>query len=151
MIKIFNSTFENSLRMVLLLSEYDEPQLLDRLYTADFLAIYGKDFGIGEENLNGDNDYKFSEFQSRKVMCRTALKELVLNGLVVPTKDTKGILYQLNDNGRNYADSLHSEYATEYREYANAAIEYMMKYTDRQIITMINKLSTDSVRSEKNE
>ncbi len=151
MIKIFNSAFENSLRMVLLLNEYEEPQLLERLYTTDFIAIYGKDFNIAQENLNGDNDYKYSEFQSRKVVCTKALKELVLNGLIIPIKDDKGILYQINGFGKQYAESLQSEYAIEYRKCAKAAREYIDKYTDRQVVSMINRLSADSVRSEGHE
>lgn len=151
MIKIFNSTFENSLRMVLLLNEFGEPQLLERLYTADFIAIYGKDFNITQENLNGDNDYKYSEFQARKAVCTKALKELVLNGLVIPIKDKKGILYMINDFGKQYAESLQSEYAIEYRTCAKAAKEYIDKYTNRQVVSMINRLSAESVRSEGHE
>lgn len=151
MIKVFNSTFENSLRMVLLLDEFDGPQLLDRLYTADFLTIYGKDFNISQENLNGENDFKYSEFQSRKAVCRNALKDLVLKGLVNPIKEQNGICYQINDAGRQSADSLQSEYATMYRRNAKSAIEYVSNYTDRQIIAMINQLSADSVRGENHE
>jgi hypothetical protein len=151
MIKVFNSTFENSLRMILLLNEFDSSELLDRLYTTDFLAVYGRDFGVASENLNGDNDFKYSEFQSRKTVCRNALKELVLNGLVTPIKDQTGIRYQINDAGKEYADSLQSEYAVAYRENADAAIKYVEKYSDRQIISMINRMSTDSVRGGSHE
>ena len=151
MIKVFNSSFENSLRMILLLKEFESPQLLDRLYITDFLAIYGKDFNITPENLNGENDFKYSEFQARKGICKNALKELVLNGLVNPIKDESGILYQINEAGKEYADSLHSEYASEYKEYSKAAIRYIGDFTDRQMIAMINQLSTDSVRGERHE
>ena len=151
MIKVFNSTFENSLRMILLLNEFDSSELLDRLYTTDFRTVYGRDFGLASENLNGDNDFKYSEFQSRKVVCKNALRELVLNGLVIPIKDQTGIRYQINDEGKEYADSLHSEYAMAYRENAEAAIKYVEKYSDHQIISMINRMSTDSVRGGGHE
>ena len=151
MIKVFNSTFENSLRMILLLSEFNSSELLDRLYTTDFLTVYGRDFGLAPINLNGDNDFEYSELQSRKVVCKNALRELVLNGLVIPIKDQTGIRYQINDEGKEYADSLQSEYAMAYRENAEAAIKYVEKYSDRQIISMINRMSTDSVRGGGHE
>ena len=121
------------------------------MYTTDFLTIYGKDFSITPENLNGENDFKYSEFQSRKEICKKALKELVLNGLVNPIKDESGILFQINDAGKEYAASLQSEYASEYRDYSKAAIRYRGNFTDRQIIAMINKLSTDSARGAHHE
>ena len=78
--RLFNSTFENSLRLLILLDEYDMPQTLDMLYAVDFMTIYSKPFGLSEKNLNGDNDLKFSEFASQRDLVKEALKELVLNG-----------------------------------------------------------------------
>ena len=60
--RLFNSTFENSLRLLILLDEYDMPKSLDMLYAVDFMSLYGASFGITDQNLNGDNDYKFSVF-----------------------------------------------------------------------------------------
>ena len=78
--RLFNSTFENSLRLLLLLDEYDMPQTLDMLYAVDFMTIYSEPFGLSEQNLNGDNDLKYSEFASQRDLVKEALKELVLNG-----------------------------------------------------------------------
>lgn len=105
MIKVFNSRFENSLRLILMLNCYGEAKDLDSLYITDFITVYGKDFGISKENLNGDNDFKYSEFQSRKVACRNALKELVLNGLALPLKEKDGILYCITEAGREFAEN----------------------------------------------
>ena len=80
--KLFNTTFENALRLLILLDVYDYPQTLDMLYAVDFMATYGKTFNITEDNLNGDNQYKFSEFASRREAVKIALKALVLDGLV---------------------------------------------------------------------
>ena len=151
MIKIFNSRFENSLRMVLLLSVYSTPEDIDRLYITDFITVYGKEFGISEENLNGDNDFKYSEFQTRKTACRNALRELVLNGLVIPIKDEKCIFYQITQAGRDFAEDLNSNYAVEYRKCALKAITYTNNYTGRQLIVLINKQSSDQLRGGSNE
>lgn len=148
MTKVFNSTFENSLRMLLLLERFRDAELLERLYVTDFLAIYGKDFGITQENLNGDNDFKYSEFQTRKRICEKALKELVLDGMVFPYADQSGILYRLTDDGRRFAESLQSEYAAEYRDCADKAISYTSNYTTIRIIKAIHKIAADSVRGD---
>ena len=89
MTKIFNSTFENALRLVLLLDTFKTPQTLDMLYAVDFISVYGADFGISDTNLNGDNHYKFSEFASRREVVRLALKEMVLQGFIVPLQERK--------------------------------------------------------------
>ena len=61
MARLFNSTFENSLRIAILLDCFSSAQTVDMLYAADFMTIYGKAFGVSEADLNGDNQYKFSE------------------------------------------------------------------------------------------
>ena len=75
--KLFNTTFENALRLLILLDVFDYPQTLDMLYAVDFMAAYGATFNITPSNLNGDNQYKFSEFASRREAVKLALKELV--------------------------------------------------------------------------
>lgn len=151
MIKIFNSRFENSLRLLLLLDYLSEPMLLERLYIIDFMVVYGKDFGVSEENLNGDNDFKYSEFQSRKGICKSALKELVLNGLVLPTSSKEGILYQITDAGRTFAKELVSEYALEYKNNTMKTMQHVGNYSNRKLVEMINKLSAESIRGESSE
>ena len=92
--KLFNSTFENSLRILLLMDEFGKKQNLDMLYVADFMVSYGATFGFSKADLNGDNPYKFSEFASRREIVRLALKQLVLDGLVYPSDTDTGILYK---------------------------------------------------------
>ena len=79
--RLFNSTFENSLRLLILLDEYDMPKSLDMLYAVDFMTLYSASFGITDQNLNGDNDYKFSVFarvyrKRSRFWCSTALYKL---------------------------------------------------------------------------
>ena len=119
-----------------MLNCYGEAKDLDSLYITDFITVYGKDFGISEENLNGDNDFKYSEFQSRKVACRNALKELVLNGLALPLKEKDGILYCITEAGR---------------ECAVSARTYLNEYTNRQVVAMINKRSSNQTKGGINE
>jgi len=95
----FNSTFENSLRLLVLLDIYDMPQTVDMLYAVDFMTVYGKSFGITETNLNGDNEYRFSEFASRREPVRAALKEMVLNGTAQALSYKNGLAYIITPEG----------------------------------------------------
>lgn len=146
MARVFNSTLENSLRIILLLDAFGTPQNTDMLYAADFIAIYGRTFGIADEDLNGDNQYKFSEFVSRRTMVQKALKELVLDGLVVPSEIDSGIVFQITNDGRKYCDSLESDYAKEYRTIAEKVVQFVSGKSERSVIAQINRLSAISLR-----
>ncbi len=143
--KLFNSAFENSLRILLLLTEFNCGQSLDKLYVSDFMVSYGATFGVSEFDLNGDNQYKFSEFASRREIVRLALKQLVLDGLVMPTSSDIGILYAITDAGREYSVSLESEYAEMYRNTARKIVKIVLDEPERTIIDRINKMSAKSL------
>ena len=83
--------------------------------------------------------------------CRNALKELVLNGLALPLKEKDGILYCITEAGREFAESLESDYAVEYRECAVSARTYLNEYTNRQVVAMINKRSSNQTKGGINE
>ncbi|MDO4650583.1 MAG: hypothetical protein Q4B26_18265, partial [Eubacteriales bacterium] len=86
--KIFNSIFEIRLRILLLLSQTKRALYKDEIVNMDFITVYSADFGIGEENLHGENSFKYGEFASRHELVWEALKELVVDGLItVVTKD----------------------------------------------------------------
>lgn len=144
--KLFNSAFENSLRILLLLAEFNCGQSLDKIYALDFMVSYGATFGVSEVDLNGDNQYKFSEFASRREIVRLALKQLVLDGLVLPDNSAAGILYSITDSGREYGATLESDYAEEYRITARKIVKIVSAVSERTIIDKINKMSAESLR-----
>ncbi|HOT58821.1 MAG TPA: hypothetical protein PK074_09070 [Spirochaetales bacterium] len=147
--KLFNTTFENALRLLILLDVYDYPQTMDMLYAVDFMATYGRTFNITEDNLNGDNQYKFSEFASRREAVKIALKALVLDGLVQALNLNDGITYTVSSDGEDYCNSLESEYATEYRRNAQLVIKSVAGKTERELISKINKMSARSFMKEE--
>lgn len=144
--RLFNSTFENSLRQLILLNEFDMLQTLDMLYAVDFMTIYSQTFGLSEQNLNGDNDYKFSEFASQRELVRDALKELVLNGTAEAVSYKDGLSYIITPEGEDYCESLDSDYAREYRENARNVIKAVSGKNERTLIASIYKMSGQSFR-----
>lgn len=144
--RVFNSTLENALRIILLLNAFGTPQNTDMLYAADFIVVYGRTFGLADEDLNGDNQFKFSEFVSRRSMVQKALRELVLDGFAMPSETDNGMVFQITADGRKYCDSLESDYAREYKTIAKNVVQFVSGKTERSVIAHINRLSATSLR-----
>ena len=62
---LLGSEFESSLRVLLLLDELRDMSLDEsQIACIDFIAIYGADFMILDENLHGNGLFRFSEFSA---------------------------------------------------------------------------------------
>ncbi len=143
--KIFNSDFEMELRILLLLSQTKRALSREEIVNYDFITIYSADFGIGEENLHGDNKYKYGEFASRPELCWIAIKQLVLDGLVtVITKD--GFAYKISAAGLDYTKAMESAYSIEYREIARKVFQQYANYSEKEMRSEIDKKAIDSAR-----
>lgn len=115
MANIFNTDFELSLRVLLLLDIYDSYLSQDVIRDLDLLATYGKEFGISDINLHGDNSYSFSEMASRHNIIKNAIKKLVTDGLVLVKATSTGFGYKISLKGKEYVTSMTSDYVIEYQ------------------------------------
>jgi hypothetical protein len=114
--RLFNSPFEIEMRILLLLSEATTwPLSQSSIVTIDFMAVYGKEFGVSDHNLHGDSQYKFSELPSRYELVTIGIKELVKTGLITPVLK-KNYQYQINDKGENLVSGFDDDYSQEYRK-----------------------------------
>ena len=126
MIRLYNSVNEVKLRVLLLLDETIKyPLTEDMILAMDFISVYGKDFGICEENLHGDNSYKYSELASRKEVINQSIKRLFLEGLI-DVDTSKGYRYSINDSGIDFISHIYNDYTEEYR---NAISNFYNKYS----------------------
>lgn len=82
MVRVFNTPFELSLRVLLILSCDSTGKTADMMAAIDFITVYGQSFNISHTSLHGNNDYRFSEFTSRLGLVRQAIKSLALDGLL---------------------------------------------------------------------
>ena len=65
--KLFNTPFEVSLRILLILYAVKPLSMtIDRISAYDLMSVYGQDFGISEQNLHGENQFSFSEFSAKR-------------------------------------------------------------------------------------
>ena len=133
--RLFNTPFELSLHVVLLLDVANAGITLDRIAAYDFMAIYCEDFGVADKSLN-----------ARRNLIKTAIKNLVVDGLVIATDDEAGILYSASESGRNMSKSFQSEYAKRYKELMRLVVAKYGNYSDVQLFNEISRQSTKSLR-----
>lgn len=147
MTKLFNSEFEISLRILLLLSEVDNSGItIDRIVAYDFITIYNKYFEISEINLNGDNNFGFAEIASRRIHIQNSLKTLVLDKLISVLRKEDGFRYCINADGRKFSQQLTTDYALMYRAMAKKTIKAFNNKSDVVILSLISKKSTEALR-----
>ncbi|KUK53261.1 MAG: Uncharacterized protein XD78_1342 [Desulfotomaculum sp. 46_296] len=147
---VFNTPFEISLRILLMLEiAGGQRKTADMIAAADFIIVYGRDFGISAVNLHGDNNYKFSEFALRRELVKKAVKLLVKNGLINVTSTDIGFSYSINQRGLDYCTRLKNDYADTYRHLAKQARAYVADKSEREILALINRYALSSLqRSE---
>ena len=146
---VFNTSFEVSLRMLIILNTVQTRLSIDRITALDFIAIYGKDFGVSEYNLHGDNDYKFGEYTSKREIVSQAIKELVLRGYINPRCNKSGFTYSISKNGVIFCESLNDKYAEDFTEIVKKANAVFLDYSDRKLTHCINEYAIAVFRDEK--
>ena len=121
---IFNSAFELSLRVLILMKTKKSRVTVDWLSCIDFVTTYGKDFGVSEFNLHGDNEYRFSEYAAKREIIGSAIKELVLRGYITPHCNKSGFNYSITPAGIQLCETLNDAYAETYEKIAEMAINH---------------------------
>lgn len=147
MTKLFNSTFEVSLRVLLILSQpVDINMTIDRLVEYDFISLYSRYFDLTETNLHGDNEYGFSELSARRIVMQAALKDLVLDGLVKATRRRDGFCYEITETGTAFCKKQTTGYAGTYRQLAKATHQKYKEMTEVEIMAVISQKATIALR-----
>ncbi|MFA7118915.1 MAG: ABC-three component system middle component 2 [Sphaerochaetaceae bacterium] len=147
MTKVFNSPLEVSIRLMLLLSLSSEPMTIDRIAAFDFMALFSKQVGLSEKNIQGDNEFCFSEYASRRPIIVQAIKDLVLYGLIDVKVDNNGYSYQATPEGRQRVAFLKSEYAVSYQEQIVCISNAFQGKTDLAVNKFVNEKAIKEMRS----
>ena len=145
--KLFNTPFEVSLRILLILYAVKPLSMtIDRISAYDLMSVYGQNFGIAEHNLHGENPFSFSEFSAKRKQLNGALKSLVLDGFVSVEHSPGGFLFGLNEYGRAFAKSMQSEYAAAYMETAKKTHWRFGETSDASLLSMITEKALASLQ-----
>ena len=145
--KLFNTPFEVSLRILLILYAVKPLSMtIDRISAYDLMSVYGQNFGIAEHNLHGENPFSCSEFSAKRKQLNGALKSLVLDGFVSIEHSPSGFLFGLNEHGRAFAKSMQSEYAATYMETTKKTHQRFGETSDASLISMITEKALASLQ-----
>lgn len=99
---VFNSIYETSMRLVLLLFAFDAPLSSEELFVFDFVATYGKEFGLTDVSLNGDSEFTLSKATLRRKRVMETISYLVRNGYVTPVIAKSETKFELTDKGNEF-------------------------------------------------
>lgn len=141
--------FEVSLRVLIILDVSNAGLSVDRISALDFMTIYGKDFGVSECNLHGDNDYRFSEYASKRDIISQAVKNLVLMGYILPHCNKSGFTYSISKRGISFCRALNNEYAEKYSTIVKKAHSTFSSCSDRKIAYTINEYAISGLGGNK--
>lgn len=142
--KVFNTTFENMLRILLLADTLNTPANVDRLAALDFICIYGKKCKVLDKNLHGDNEFGFAEFANKREKITEAIKLSVRNDFMNVEHAEQGFLYSINERGRKVVQGVKSPYAKSYVVGAKIVCRRFSGYADEEILQYISDKATES-------
>lgn len=142
--RVFNTPFENMLRILLLSSTLKKPANVDRLAALDFICIFGKKCKVLDKNLHGDNEFGFSEFTTKRERITEAVKIAVKNNFFEVEKSEGGFLYSISERGRDVVRTLESPYAHDYTVGAKMVCNRFSSFTDEGILKYISNLSIEA-------
>ena len=135
---VFNTPFEMSLRILLLLSAGGS-KTSDMLALTDTVAIYGAEFGIADENLHGGVNFILDEFDTRRELTKEAISQFVRRGLLRVAQEYDGFRFSITEQGKAFSDSLESDYATGYRSLVNASNAFIGDKTEREVFLLMSE------------
>ena len=142
--KVFNTVFENMLRVLLLADTLNAPANVDRLAALDFICIYGKKCKVLDKNLHGDNEFGFAEFANKREKITEAIKLSVRNDFMKVEHTDQGFLYSINDRGREVVQNIQSSYARAYTVGAKIVCRKFSGFTDDGVLQYISDRATES-------
>lgn len=99
---VFNSIYETSMRLILLLFAFDAPLSPEELFVFDFVATYGKEFGLTDVSLNGDSEFTLSKATLRRKRVMGSISYLVRNGYITLIAEENETKYELTERGNEF-------------------------------------------------
>ncbi len=144
--KLFNTPFELSLHVIMLLDVVDDAITIDRIIAYDFISVYSEAFGIYDISLNGENRFAFSEMSTRRGIIKSAVKDLVLDRLIQVEDNESGTLYRISESGKKMSRDFQSGYAMQYKKIMEMIVQKYAKDNEVSLFDMINRQSTKSLR-----
>ena len=147
MSELFNTPFETGMRVLLVLYAI-KPRgaTIDRITAYDFMSTYGRDFGITDFNLHGNNTFNFSELPSKRSLINKGIIDAALDGMIVVNQASSGFQYKLSRTGIAFVESLNTNYSQQYLEAISKIHQAYSRKSDATIMKEINTKAITTLR-----
>lgn len=142
--KIFNTEFEVSMRLLLLLYSTNTGLDEEKILYLDFFTIYAKNYKLGDDNINGDSKYMLNEFTAQRRLIKESIKVLVLEGLIDVNNTKEGFIYKINNKGKSFCESMTSDYSKKYKKQATITREWFLNKTIKEIKDYSKRMEVES-------
>ena len=142
--KIFNTEFEVSMRLLLLLYSTNTGLDEEKILYLDFFTIYAKNYKLGDDNINGDSKYMLNEFTPKRRWIKESIKVLVLERLIDVNNTKEGFIYKINNKGKSFCESMTSDYSKKYKKQATITREWFLNKTIKEIKDYSKRMEGES-------
>lgn len=130
---IFNTPFEISMRLLILLNAFKSGLDEEKILYIDFFTIYGKNYEFSEDNLNGDSKFMINELTAQRKLINSSIKDLVLSGLINVINTKNGFVYLINNVGSKHCAEMSTDYANRYKQTASIVKETVINMSMKEI------------------
>ena len=86
----------------MLLFVFNAPLSSEELFVFDFVATYGKEFGLTDVSLNGDSEFTLSKATLRRKRVMESISYLVRNGYITLFAGENETKYELAERGNEF-------------------------------------------------
>lgn len=119
---------------------------MDYIASCDFIATYGKNFGITSKNLHGDNEFSFNEFAARRNLISQAIKSLVLQDFIFLSIESDGFYYFITERGIDLCGKMDTEYATSYLKLCHITNAFLETKNEVELLDLIRKKAIEELQ-----
>lgn len=137
--KLFNTEFEVSMRILILLKEYADWIDVEKIIYFDFFTIYSKNYEITGENINGDSKFMLNDFTIQRKLFKDSVKELINYGLLL-VKVSDGYFYKINNSGVDLVNQMNTDYSQNYSQNAKLVIQRFKHHTIKELKTYAKEM-----------
>ncbi len=113
--KVFNTTFEVSMRLLILLNSLKQPIDEEKILYLDFISVNARNYGFDADNLNGDGLYMLNELTSQRTLIKESIKSLVRQDFISVISTEYGFNYMIKNDGRILCEQMQSDYSKQYK------------------------------------
>lgn len=137
--KVFNTIFENSIRLLLILSNIKKSISCDMIAIIDFLTLYSHTLGIGGSDINGQNSLAICEYISRQSIIKKSIKQMSVDGFININQTVNGFGYSISEKGKSFIQTLESRYKNNYIKNLNLTLKFIGSKKEKTLIMYINE------------